>query len=180
MLLVLLGKTCSGKTTIAKELEMKHGFHRIITTTSRPIRKGEKQDIDYHFITEDEFLKKINEDYFVEYKSYNTTSGTWYYGTSRYSLADLDNEKKYVIVLTPDGYRNIDVPCKSVYVYANNSTIINRLKKRKDKKDSIQRRLESDNKDFKGCENIVDHIVYNNEGEDINKVAEKILKILEG
>lgn len=180
MLVVLLGKTCSGKTTIAKELEMKHGFHRIITTTSRPIRKGEKQDIDYHFITEDEFLNKINEDYFVEYKSYNTTSGTWYYGTSRESLSNLDDDKNYVIVLTPDGYKKIDVPCKSLYIYANNATIIDRLKKRKDKRDSIQRRLESDNNDFKGFENMVNHIVYNNSGEDINNVVNKILKFAEG
>lgn len=180
MLVVLLGKTCSGKTTIAKELEMKHGFHRIITTTSRHMRKGEKQDVDYHFITEEEFLKRIKENYFIEYKSYNTPSGTWYYGTTRESLSDLEDNKNYVIVLTPDGYRNIDVPCKSIYVYANNSTIINRLKKRKDKKDSPQRRLEHDNEDFRGVENTVDQIVYNNDGAAIKDVVNKILKYVEG
>ena len=78
MLLILLGKTCSGKTTIAKELEMKHGFHRIPTTTCRPMRKGEIQDIDYHFISEEEFLEKIENSFFIEYKSYDTSSGRWY------------------------------------------------------------------------------------------------------
>ena len=54
-----------------------------------------------------------------------------------------------------------------------------RLKKRNDKNDSSQRRLEHDNEDFKGAEFIVDKIVYNNDGEDIDKVTEKIIKIVE-
>ena len=55
-----------------------------------------------------------------------------------------------------------------------------RLKKRNDKNDFPQRRLERDNEDFKGVEFIVDKLVYNNDGEDIDKVTEKIIKIMEG
>lgn len=179
-----MGKSCSGKSYIAKNLEMKHGFHRIVTTTSRPMRKGEKQDIDYHYISEEEFLHKIENDYFVEYKTYDTTSGKWFYGTSYESLVNIDDNKNYVVILTPEGYREliqkINISHKSIYVYASYSTLIKRLKKRNDKNDSPQRRLEHDNDDFKGVEFIVDKLVYNNDGEDIDKVTEKIIKIMEG
>ena len=184
ILLILIGKTASGKSSIAKILEMKHGFHRIPTTTCRPMRKGEIQDIDYHFISEEEFLEKIENSFFIEYKSYDTSSGRWYYGTSYDSLDGIEDDKNYVIVLTPDGYKElinkVTIPHKSIYLYSSYSTIMKRLKKRKDLNDSPQRRIEDDNLKFKGVEFIVDKIVYNNEGEDISKVVEKILKILEG
>lgn len=183
ILLVLLGKSCSGKSYIAKNLETKHGFRRIVTTTSRPMRKGETHDIDYHFISKEEFLNKIDNNYFVEYKTYKTISGTWYYGTSYESLENIENDKNYVVILTPEGYREliqkINISHKSIYVYASYSTLIKRLKKRNDKNDSPQRRLEHDNNDFKGVEFIVDKLVYNNDGEDIDKVTEKIIKIME-
>ena len=182
--MILIGKTASGKSSIAKILEMKHGFHRIVTTTSRPMRDGETQNIDYHFISEEEFLDKIENDYFIEYKSYDTSSGIWYYGTSYKSLDTIEDDKNYVIILTPDGYKELiskaTITHKSIYLYSSYSTIMKRLNKRKDFNDSPQRRIDDDNLKFKGVEFIVDKIVYNNEGEDINKVAEKILKILEG
>ncbi len=183
ILLILMGKSASGKSYIAKNLEIKHGFHRIITTTSRPMRKGETQDIDYHFISKDDFLNKIDNDYFVEYQNYETPSGIWYYGTSYESLANIDDEKKYVVILTPNGYKEliqkVNIPHKAIYVYASYSTLMKRLKKRNDKNDFPQRRLERDNEDFKGVEFIVDKLVYNNDGEDIDKVTEKIIKIVE-
>lgn len=183
MLLILVGKTCSGKDTVTKELITKYGFHRIVTTTSRPMRKGEKKDVDYHFVSKEEFIKKINEGYFIEYKTYQTSSGDWYYGTSFDSLENIKEDENYVIILTPDGYKDflkkISIVHKSIYLYANNSTIMKRLKQRKDKNDSPQRRLEHDNEDFKNVEHEVDRIVYNNDGTDIDVVIDKILRCLE-
>ena len=95
-----------------------------------------------------------------------------------------DDEKKYVVILTPNGYKEliqkVNIPHKAIYVYASYSTLMKRLKKRNDKNDFPQRRLERDNEDFKGVEFIVDTLVYNNDGEDIDKVTEKIIKIVEG
>lgn len=184
MLLILMGKTCSGKDTVVKELTSKYGYHRIVTTTSRPMRKGEQQHIDYNFISKDKFMQKIDEGYFVEYKSYQTPNGEWYYGTSYESLENIEADKNYVIILTPDGYRDfsktVSIPHKSIYIYANNKTIIKRLKKRMDKNDSPQRRLEHDNEDFKGVETEVDKIIYNNDGADIDDATNKILEYLNG
>ena len=58
------------------------GYSRIVRYTTRPIRKGEKQGVTYHFITKEEFNQKIEEGFFAEYQSYNTEFGIWYYGTS--------------------------------------------------------------------------------------------------
>lgn len=57
MLTIIMGRTCSGKSTIVKELK-KYGFHLILTTTTRPKREKEIQNVDYHFVSEEEFLEK--------------------------------------------------------------------------------------------------------------------------
>ena len=180
-MLVIIGKTASGKDRTVNKLTAKHGFKKIITYTNRPMRKGEKQDITYHYIPEEEFKQKIEDGFFAEYKSYDTEFGKWYYGSS---LEDLENaDDKSVIILTPDGYRDIVEKLSNrptaIYIYANNATIKKRLLKRGDDKNEAQRRLEHDNEDFKGIENEVDRIVYNNDGIDIDEVVSKILEFME-
>ena len=180
-MITIMGKTSSGKDIVVNELISKHGFRKCVTYTTRPMRDGEVQDITYHFITEDDFKHKIREDFFAEYKSYDTEFGIWYYGVA---LEDVENaDDKTVIILTPDGYRDVIKKVKnkpkSIYIYANNSTIKERLINRGDDPKEAQRRLEHDNIDFKGVETEVDKIVYNNKGSNINDTVNKILKYLE-
>lgn len=180
-MICIIGKTCSGKDKTVNELIMNHGFKRLTTFTTRPMRNGEMQDITYHFISNEDFHEKVNDNFFAEWKSYDTEFGTWYYGTSLEDLEKADDNT--IIILTPDGYRDIikkltNKP-KSVYIYANNSTIKERLVARGDNKDEAQRRLEHDNADFKGIENEVDKIFYNNNGTKIEDVVNNILKWLE-
>lgn len=178
MLIVLIGKTASGKTSISEKL-MKVGFHKVITYTTRPKRDGEINDFTYHFISDEEFKKKINEDFFLEYKTYTVADGSvWYYGSPK---EEFYNDKNSVIILTPDGYRDFlkfNIPHKSFYIYANIDTIRKRLVNRGDNKDEAERRIEHDIIDFKGVENEVNYIVYNNDNMDIDSVVNSILNIL--
>ena len=64
-MIVLVGKTASGKTLIANEM-MKRGYKKIVTTTTRPMRKKEFDGIDYDFISEDDFIEKAKNHYFLE------------------------------------------------------------------------------------------------------------------
>lgn len=182
MLNIVVGKSCSGKSSVLKELS-KYGFHPIITTTTRPMRSKEKQDIDYHFVTEEEFFNKIRENYFVEYQKYDTKCGTWYYGSAK---DDIENAKdNSIIILTPKGYCDLMNSCPNlehrlIYLYANNQTIKNRLMRRGDKKEEADRRIKKDYEDFKGVENMADRIIYNNYNNDFDSVIEKFREYLEG
>ena len=179
-IIVLAGKSASGKNFVSKKLE-KNGYKCIVTYTTRPKRKGEKQDITYHFISDEEFKQKIDEGFFAEWKSYITNEGVWYYGSS---LEDIENAKdNSVIILTPDGYRDIkdklhnkNITC--IYLYANNETIKKRLIKRGDNKEEAERRILHDNEDFKGFEKEANRIVYNNYDDNIDIVVNKILQVV--
>ncbi len=179
MIYVLLGKTASGKDTIASKLSKK-GLKRVVTYTTRPPRKGEKEGENYHFITNDDFERLISSGFFVEWRSYDTVDGLWYYGSS---VDSYDTDEDRIIILNPDGFHQIKKilepeKVKSIYVYSNIETIKNRLKKRGDKKEEAERRIEHDLIDFKGLENEVDKIVYNNEDDNLDDVVQKILSYI--
>ena len=179
MIYILLGRTASGKDTIASKLAEK-GLKRVVTYTTRPPRKGEKEGENYHFITNDDFERLISSGFFVEWRSYDTVDGLWYYGSS---VDSYDTDEDRIIILNPDGFHQIKKilepeKVKSIYVYSNIETIKNRLKKRGDKKEEAERRIEHDLIDFKGLENEVDKIVYNNEDDNLDDVVQKILSYI--
>lgn len=180
MAIILMGKTATGKTTIRDKL-IERGFIPLVTYTSRPPRPNEVQDVTYHYITKEDFLNKIEQGFFAEWKSYDTEEGTWYYGTAMEDLIKANN--KTIIILTPGGYRDIkDIlsnNSKSILIYSNLKTIRERLNFRGDNKEEIERRIKHDIKDFKGVENEVDKIVYNNQGDSLDKVVDKIINFVE-
>ena len=59
MIVVLLGKTSSGKDTVCNQLIQK-GYKKLVTYTTRPMRPGEVQDETYHFISKEEFETLIS------------------------------------------------------------------------------------------------------------------------
>ena len=175
-ILVICGKTASGKNLVRDILVEKYNYNPIITYTSRPPRKGEKQDITYHFISDEEFKRKIDEGFFAEWKSYVTNDGLWYYGSALEDCVNAtDND---VIILTPDGVRDLKkngVNAIVIYLYSNLNTIKHRLKFRGDDLKEVERRISSDIKDFKNAEMLADRIAYNNLNDNIDSVVENIV-----
>ena len=176
-LLILMGKSCSGKDTIANELVNKHGYENFVSYTTRPMREDEIQNQTYHFISEDEFINKINDGFFLEYRKYLSASGLWYYGTAK---KDYEKDSKMVSILPPDGVNTLIskgiINPKVIYIYANQITIKNRLLKRGDNKDEVDRRMKADNVDFRGAEMWANRIIYNNEGKELSDVVNEVLK----
>ena len=86
MLVILSGVSGAGKDTIKKELiKRMDNVISLPSFTSRQPRQGEEEGVQYHFITREEFLEKINNNEFYEYDLHHNN----YYGTSR----KLMNEK---------------------------------------------------------------------------------------
>ena len=176
-MLILIGKTASGKDAIRNELKTKYGFTKAVGYTTRPIREGEIDGDTYYFISNEEFEEKKNAGFFSEWKEYETVQGKWCYGTSEESLLNADLNT--VVILTPAGYRDVKekLPstAKVAYIYANNATITERLMKRGDDDKEAQRRLESDNADFRGIEFQVDKIFYNNQKNNLAEVVDNLV-----
>jgi len=163
MSICLIGKSCSGKDTVTKEL-ISMGYEKIITYTTRPQRNREIDGIHYHFISEKLFKKMIEDGVFAEWREYKTKSGTWYYGSL---LADYRGRKK-VIILTPDGYKKIQniisnnkISFKTFYLRVSNRTLKKRMFNRDSDKTESKRRYKADKKDFRGIKWHVDYVIDN-------------------
>lgn len=108
MILVLCGKSATGKDSVAKALVSSFGYHNIVSTTSRPKREKEVDGVDYHFKSRSEFETLIIKGKMIEYRAYNTLVGgkpdIWYYGVADQNFS---KEENYVCVLDPGGLRNL-------------------------------------------------------------------------
>jgi len=94
VVLVLSGPSGAGKSSLINKISDDIGdFYFSISTTTRPIRDGEKEGVHYHFVSEEEFQKDIDEDHFLEHALVHGN----YYGTSLKPVKKALNEGKLVI-----------------------------------------------------------------------------------
>lgn len=85
LLLVLIGPTAGGKTSVANELAGSYGFQKLVTTTTRDLREGEKAGVDYNLTSIDHFKFMIDNNQMAEWNKY----GEHYYGLPKKDLVPL-------------------------------------------------------------------------------------------
>ena len=78
LLIVISGPSGAGKDTVINEIKRKSGsIHHTTTLTTRPKRNGEKDGIDYHFTSVNDFKRLIEQDGFLEWATvYGNLYGT--------------------------------------------------------------------------------------------------------
>lgn len=155
---VILGKSGSGKTEIAKIMTEEFRYDKIVTYTTRPMRDGEVDGIDYYFVSVDEFLKMQENGELVE--SFLAKNG-WFYGTKKDSF----NHNDMLIILTPSGLEKLkesNIPVVSFYIEVDDKERYIRQILRGDDIQEIARRSVTDEKDFESISDKVDFVVENN------------------
>ncbi len=72
LLIVLSGPSGVGKGTVRKALfDMDdHDLTYSVSMTTRPMRPGEKDGVDYYFVSREEFKKRIEDNGFLEYEEF--------------------------------------------------------------------------------------------------------------
>lgn len=184
MIIVLLGASGSGKSTIENELATHHGFEKIISYTTRQPRNEEINGKDYFFTENNTFASMINTGVLAEYDEYSQGR---LYGTLKTDY--LDGNK--VVVLTPNGLRQLkqNCPTENIFTVLVNASLGTRIKRYIDRcgvnkftfddKNEVAARVERDFAMFLGLEKEVNFVVNNNEGTDINDIVKEILQVEE-
>lgn len=154
-MIVIVGESASGKTTLAKEYEEWLGFKRIVTYTTREPRQNEQDGVDYHFIT-DKLFERLNADgFFAETAEYNG----WKYGSAK-----KDYVANTVAVLTPRGLRAVKrngIECTTIYLDVPRRDRLIKCLNRQDNIEEAYRRSLSDVGQFDGIEDEVDYVLEN-------------------
>jgi guanylate kinase len=105
LLLVLSAPSGGGKTTIAKRLlQVRNDLGYSVSATTRPIRNGEKEGVDYHFLTRAEFERQRDQHQFLEWAEY----GGQLYGTLKREIDRIFAEGRHAVLdIDIEGARQI-------------------------------------------------------------------------
>jgi guanylate kinase len=145
--ILLLGKSGSGKDFLLRGL-LKKELRYSPKFTTRPRRYLETDGVEYNFIDNIKFEKLNNQGNIKVYQSFKIGDDTWYYGLTK---ENFDNNQVFIVTphellqLSEDDIINSFV----VYIDIDIETRRKRISHRNDNNDSIERRLESDEIDFR-------------------------------
>ena len=105
----LMGKSSSGKDTMFKKLieDKSLGLKTIVGYTTRPMREGERDGVEYFFVDEEKMLSLEAEGKVIERRSYNTVHGIWSYFTVDDGQVDLESDDKYLLIGTLESYEKV-------------------------------------------------------------------------
>jgi len=103
---VVMGKTSSGKDTVYKKVLDTLTLNQVVIYTTRPMRPGETNGVEYFFATEEELQKLREEGKVIEERCFHTVHGPWYYFTVNDGQIDLENHS-YLMINTLAGFEMI-------------------------------------------------------------------------
>ena len=94
----VMGKSSSGKDTIYKKLMKAYPrFRTIVPYTTRPIREGERDGVEYFFVDEERLREMQEAGQVIEVRSYDTKCGVWTYFTADDGQISLETHDYLVI-----------------------------------------------------------------------------------
>ena len=144
-LIVISGPSGAGKDTIVNNLIKKNNnIWLSISATSREPRNNEIEGINYYFLSTEEFEKRIENNYFLEYAKYADN----YYGTPKETIIKkLDNGIDVILVIEIEGAKKIkSIIPETIFIFImppSEKELLKRLSKRKtEDKDRIIKRFE--------------------------------------
>jgi guanylate kinase len=142
--IVICGPAAAGKNVLRSRLEEK-GFKFDVSYTTRPIRPGEKDGVDYKFITNEVFAFMTQLDSFYEHVLFNGYG----YGTGRKEWETSD-----CFIMETDGIRHIDPKSrkKTFIIYLNPPVKVRKERMKVERgwsEEQINKRIKEDQKKFR-------------------------------
>lgn len=152
-MIVIIGESASGKSSLAKKLSEKYGYKNVVTYTTRPMRSGEADGVDYYFVDEEQ-MQKMGDNLCLkaDYRG-------WKYAADMRDFTD-----DAVIVVTPSGLRELKrkgIDITSVYLNVPRRDRLIKILERGDDIEEAYRRSLSDVGQFDGVETEVDFVLSN-------------------
>lgn len=104
----LIGKSSCGKDTLYKRIlsEGNLPLKTLVSYTTRPIRDGEKNGVEYYFLTEEQLTALEEENKIIELRAYHTVHGIWKYFTVNDHQIDLA-KNDYLVIGTLESFQKL-------------------------------------------------------------------------
>jgi guanylate kinase len=103
-LVVISGPSGAGKTSVCRALKQHPDVEFSVSATTRSQRAGEQDGIDYHFLSREDFQRRLGENQFLEWATYNGNL----YGTPRWPMdTALAQGKTFLVEIEVKGTRQL-------------------------------------------------------------------------
>ena len=104
----LLGKSATGKDTLYKEILKRRPKLRSVTMyTTRPIREGETDGVEYFFTGREELERQLASGKVIESRTYQTIAGPWTYYTVDDGQFDVADDESCLMIGTLESYEKM-------------------------------------------------------------------------
>ena len=104
----LLGKSATGKDTLYKEILKRRPELRTVTMyTTRPIREGETDGVEYFFTDREELERQLASGKVIESRTYQTIAGSWTYYTVDDGQFDVADDESCLMIGTLESYEKM-------------------------------------------------------------------------
>lgn len=103
----LMGKSASGKDSIYRALVKRFPFEKIVMYTTRPMRQGEKDGVQYYFTDEAKYHRFVKDGKVIESRCYQTIHGPWIYYTVDDGSVHRDGKEQYLVIGTLESYEKM-------------------------------------------------------------------------
>ena len=104
----LLGKSATGKDTLYKEILKRRPKLRTVTMyTTRPIREGETDGVEYFFTGREELERQLASGKVIESRTYQTIAGPWTYYTVDDGQFDVADDESCLMIGTLESYEKM-------------------------------------------------------------------------
>ena len=104
----LLGKSATGKDTLYKEILKRRPKLRTVTMyTTRPIREGETDGVEYFFTDREELERQLASGKVIESRTYQTIAGPWTYYTVDDRQFDVADDESCLMIGTLESYEKM-------------------------------------------------------------------------
>lgn len=104
-IICIVGESATGKDTLVQNLlQTKKKACKAVSYTTRPMREGEIEGVDYHFVTDKRFDELRKSEGFIEETEYLVNGNVWHYAFGNNTFND---SKSYLAVVNPRGLKAI-------------------------------------------------------------------------
>ncbi len=161
-LVVISGPSGSGKSSVCRRLKQDPRVEFSVSATTRAMRPAERDGVDYHFLSEAEFLRRRDHGEFLESAEYNDN----YYGTLRQPMTEaLSAGRIFILEIEVQGARQLrddDVIGDYIFIVPPSMEVLRQrlVDRRTNSPEEIEERLAIAAEEFKFAD-LYDHIVQN-------------------
>jgi guanylate kinase len=172
--IILFGPSGCGKTALSDYIDENFKYTNVVSTTTREPRHKEVDGVDYHFVKQDEFKRRVDAGLFLE----TSQHGNCWYGIE---LSEINDKDFIIVVANLEGVNALQLRYgklfTSIFIYLDDKERLLRQVERGDEIGQIANRFYLEEELFYDAKKFADYTI-NMNGTTVEQGVQEILELI--